>query len=57
MKEMVRKTIECREVFMFIDMHGHSREKNLFLFGCQSNFVVKQKTIMNNKEKVLPLLM
>ena len=26
MKEMVRKTIECREVFMFIDMHGHSRE-------------------------------
>jgi len=59
MKEMVRKTIECREVFMFIDMHGHSREKNLFLYGCQSNFVVKPKSTIlnNNREKVLPLLM
>jgi len=34
MKEMIRKTLECREVCLFVDIHGHSREKNLFIYGC-----------------------
>ena len=34
MKEMVKKTLECREIFLFVDIHGHSREKNLFIYGC-----------------------
>jgi murein tripeptide amidase MpaA len=25
MKEMVKKTLECREVELFCDIHGHSR--------------------------------
>lgn len=25
MKEMVRSTLECREIIAFIDIHGHSR--------------------------------
>jgi murein tripeptide amidase MpaA len=35
MKEMVRKTLECREIHLFVDMHGHSRQKNVFMYGCQ----------------------
>lgn len=35
MKEMVRKTLECRDVHIFVDIHGHSRAKNLFMYGCQ----------------------
>lgn len=34
MKEMVRKTLECRDVHLFVDIHGHSRAKNLFMYGC-----------------------
>jgi murein tripeptide amidase MpaA len=34
MKEMVKKTLECREIHLFVDIHGHSREKNLFIYGC-----------------------
>ena len=34
MKEMVRKTLECRDIHLFVDIHGHSRHKNLFMYGC-----------------------
>jgi murein tripeptide amidase MpaA len=34
MKEMIRKTLECRQIHLFIDIHGHSRQSNLFLYGC-----------------------
>jgi murein tripeptide amidase MpaA len=37
MKEMVRKTLECREIHLFVDMHGHSRQKNLFMYGCSTS--------------------
>ena len=35
MKEMVRKTLECRDIHLYVDIHGHSRHKNLFMYGCQ----------------------
>jgi len=35
MKEMCRKTLECREIHLFVDIHGHSRQKNLFMYGNQ----------------------
>lgn len=34
MKEMIRKTLECRDIHLFVDIHGHSRSKNLFIYGC-----------------------
>ena len=34
MKEMIKKTLECRKVDLFVDIHGHSRAKNLFIYGC-----------------------
>lgn len=33
-KDMIRKTLECRKVELFVDIHGHSRQKNLFIYGC-----------------------
>ena len=34
MKDMIKKTLECRKIDLFVDIHGHSRQKNLFIFGC-----------------------
>jgi cytosolic carboxypeptidase protein 2/3 len=57
MKEMVRKTLECREIYLFVDIHGHSREKNLFMYGCQNQALVRPLKATLHKEKILPLLM
>ena len=35
-KGMIRKTLDSRELFMYCDFHGHSRAKNLFMFGCNN---------------------
>jgi murein tripeptide amidase MpaA len=37
MKDMMRKTLECRKIALFVDIHGHSRCKNLFMYGCSKN--------------------
>ena len=37
MKDMMRKTLECRKIVLFVDIHGHSRCKNLFMYGCSRN--------------------
>ena len=34
MKDMIKKTLECRRIELFVDIHGHSRQKNLFIYGC-----------------------
>jgi hypothetical protein len=37
---------------MFIDMHGHSRKKNVFFYGC-----CEKTSPPNTKPKEFPLLM
>jgi len=32
-KLMFKKTLESREIFLFVDCHGHSRKKNIFMYG------------------------
>lgn len=34
-KMMIRRLVEDREVTMFCDFHGHSRKKNIFMYGCE----------------------
>jgi hypothetical protein len=34
MKRMVRKFVDERPVMLFCDLHGHSRKKNIFMYGC-----------------------
>lgn len=33
-KQMLRKTQECRRIELYCDFHGHSRQKDLFMYGC-----------------------
>ena len=33
-KTMIRRLTEDRELVMFCDFHGHSRKKNIFMYGC-----------------------
>lgn len=37
LKEMILKESRLRKVRMYIDMHGHSRKKNVFFYGCSKN--------------------
>ena len=34
-KAMIKKLQEDREVLMFCDFHGHSRKRNIFVYGCE----------------------
>jgi hypothetical protein len=47
-KAMMRKTIESREIYLYCDFHGHSRARNLFIYGCS-----KDKKM---KERIFPML-
>ena len=33
-KGMIKKLQEDRDVFLVCDLHGHSRKKNIFMYGC-----------------------
>mmetsp|Transcript_30804 Transcript_30804/g.30341 ORF Transcript_30804/g.30341 Transcript_30804/m.30341 type:complete len:93 (-) Transcript_30804:478-756(-) len=47
---MLNKTMQSRAIFFFVDVHGHSRKKNLFMYGCHN------KTSDKNAEKLFPLV-
>lgn len=49
---MMRKTLESRDIFLYCDFHGHSRAKNVFMYGCNNNNY-KEKRL---KERVFPYL-
>ncbi|KAK3260044.1 hypothetical protein CYMTET_30984, partial [Cymbomonas tetramitiformis] len=34
-KMMIKRLTEDREVVMFCDYHGHSRKRNIFMYGCE----------------------
>ena len=33
-KQMIHNFVKERELLMFTDFHGHSRRKNIFMYGC-----------------------
>jgi len=35
-KMMLKRFAEDREVVMYCDLHGHSRKKNIFVYGCDN---------------------
>jgi len=49
---MIKKFQEDRDVFLLCDFHGHSRKKNVFMYGCSNS---KGTDIL--KEKILPNLL
>lgn len=61
-KQMIKKTLESRDVFLYCDFHGHSRSRNAFIYGCSgaNNFKPKDNQPISNfkyKERVFPYLM
>lgn len=36
-KELLRETHRHRGVLFYVDIHGHSRKKNIFLYGCDQD--------------------
>lgn len=60
-KLMIEEMLQEREVVLFCDLHGHSRKKNVFLYGCDARF---WNSKLNNSpapsplsERIFPLLM
>jgi hypothetical protein len=40
--QLIRKTKEERELLIYCDFHGHSRKKNVFIYGCASKDLVRR---------------
>ena len=51
-KQMLRKTLECRKIELYCDFHGHSRQKDLFMYGCTGP--TSQSNERRLKEQVFP---
>lgn len=51
MKQMIKKTLESREIFFYCDFHGHSRARNMFMYGC--NNTIKDRKL---KERIFPYI-
>jgi cytosolic carboxypeptidase protein 2/3 len=51
MKELIRKTLNEREVILFCDFHGHSRKKNIFMYGNSA------KNDTKYKERIFPYML
>jgi hypothetical protein len=56
-KKMMRVISESHEITYYVDMHGHSRKRNVFMYGCcvPSNEIVDIKK--NVIGKMVPILM
>jgi hypothetical protein len=49
-KVTMQKTQDSRDILFYCDMHGHSRAKNLFMYGCANQKADRLK------ERIFPLL-
>jgi hypothetical protein len=52
---MVHKTLESRDILLYCDFHGHSRCKNLFMYGCSGPGGAARASD-RLKERIFPLL-
>jgi len=48
-KQLISKTLESRPIEIFVDCHGHSNKKNVFIYGIMDKGLTK-------REKIFPLL-
>lgn len=60
LKQMINKTLDSRDIFLYCDFHGHSRSRNAFIYGCSGGSVPKNSSFYPNfkyKERIFPYLM
>ena len=61
MKLMIEEMMQDRQVVLFCDLHGHSRKKNVFLYGCDARFWNRKSSSaaapVPLSERVFPMLM
>ena len=52
--EMIKKTLNSRDIYFFCDFHGHSNKNNFFLYSCKhkSDYLqLDEKTFIKNPQK------
>ncbi|OXA61045.1 cytosolic carboxypeptidase 2-like isoform X2 [Folsomia candida] len=52
-KVLLRRLAETNGIFLYCDIHGHSRRNNVFIYGCENRKFPEKKLI----EQVFPLMM
>lgn len=52
-KVLLRRLAETHGIFLYCDIHGHSRRNNVFIYGCENRKFPEKKLI----EQVFPLMM
>ena len=52
-KEMIKKTLLSRDIFLYCDFHGHSNKPNFFLYGCPVNKKIKPNSTLIFQEMIL----
>ena len=52
-KVLLRRLAEENGVFMYCDIHGHSRRNNVFIYGCENRRIPEKRLT----EQIFPLMM
>ena len=55
--QMIQKTLNSRDIYLFCDFHGHSNKQNFFLYSCKSkneNLHLKDSKKFSYHELVFP---
>mmetsp|Transcript_47264 Transcript_47264/g.34556 ORF Transcript_47264/g.34556 Transcript_47264/m.34556 type:complete len:275 (-) Transcript_47264:1306-2130(-) len=56
--KMLAKSLQAdHSVLMFLDLHGHSRKRNVFMYGCQCSQQDVNQHRSNNLIKVVPYML
>ncbi|XP_025319948.3 cytosolic carboxypeptidase 3 isoform X3 [Canis lupus dingo] len=53
-RNMIRRLMEKREVILYCDLHGHSRKKNIFMYGCEGSDRCKALYL---QQRIFPLML
>ena len=56
-KKIIRSMTEDRELAFFCDLHAHSIQKDIFMYGCSFNFNQPNFIRKNSAILVVPLVM
>ncbi|XP_066222270.1 cytosolic carboxypeptidase 3 isoform X1 [Saccopteryx leptura] len=53
-RNMIHRLMEKREVLLYCDLHGHSRKKNIFMYGCGDSNRCKASYL---QQQIFPLIL